>query len=268
MKTIHLLAASFLLLLAACDNGEDAGRLNGQLESDRIELNAEFAEPIVERAVIEGEAVLAGALVIRQDTARIETRLAEANALREQARARLDELVRGPRAEQIDSVRASVRGGPRDERRLRRRLENATSDEVRLCRDDDRMTALTTGLAVVTVNHPHGLVPILAGTPLVHLGDALYGNAEIATRSTLDTLADDLQRAVRTDNPPHRASYLTRTLVYDHVWCDPDHFDENGVAGVVQTIEELLAPGPAGGGSSATSGRVAYQPGPSWANEA
>ena len=98
------------VLVAGCD-GEDANRRSvGQLESDRIEITAEVAEPIIERLVIEGQSVEAGHLLIRQDTSRIESRIAEARASELQARARLDELIRGPRKELIVAAQANVRG--------------------------------------------------------------------------------------------------------------------------------------------------------------
>ncbi len=111
-KTISLCVV--LILLAACDAQDTNQRIVGQLESDRIELTAEVAEPIIERAVIEGQSVDDGDLVIRQDTSRIESRIAEAKAGELQARARLDELIRGPRKELIVAAQANVEGA-RDE---------------------------------------------------------------------------------------------------------------------------------------------------------
>jgi HlyD family secretion protein len=99
-----------LLLSVACAPDNGAQRLVGQIESDRVEISAEFSEPIIERAVVEGESVTAGQLLIRQDTSRIETRVAEAEAQLGEARARLDEMTRGPRSEQIEAARANVQG--------------------------------------------------------------------------------------------------------------------------------------------------------------
>jgi len=102
------------LLLSACEPSSEALRVVGQLESDRIELTADYAEPIVERRVREGDAVVAGQLLLQQDDSRIVARLAEANAAVEQAQARLDELIRGPREEQILAERANVVGAKRE----------------------------------------------------------------------------------------------------------------------------------------------------------
>jgi len=101
-------------MLSACDADIGDRRLVGQLESDRIEISAEIFEPIVERAVAEGQRVESGQLLIRQDTARIESRMTEADAAVKQSRARLDELIRGPRKEQIVAAQAKVDGAIKD----------------------------------------------------------------------------------------------------------------------------------------------------------
>lgn len=98
------------LLLGACDSSSDTNRIVGELASDRIELTAEAAEPIIEILVAEGETVTQGQVLLRQDSTRAVARLAEAEAALGQAQARLDELVRGPRSELITAARASVAG--------------------------------------------------------------------------------------------------------------------------------------------------------------
>jgi HlyD family secretion protein len=97
-------------LVAACGDASDANRVVGELASDRMELTAEAAEPITEILVAEGETVVAGQALMRQDATRAKARLAEAQAALGQAEARLDELVRGPRSEMIAAARASVAG--------------------------------------------------------------------------------------------------------------------------------------------------------------
>jgi HlyD family secretion protein len=103
-------------LLTACGAADDSRRVVGQLESERIEIAADAAEPIVDIAVFEGQEVSRGELLLRQDTARVEARLKEAEASLAQSRARLDELSRGPRKEQIAAARASVAGALRESR--------------------------------------------------------------------------------------------------------------------------------------------------------
>jgi len=103
-----------IFMLAACGAEDDANRVVGELASDRIELTAEFSEPVVEIAVAEGEAVTSGQVLLRQDDARAQARLADAEAALLQMKARLDELVRGPRSEQISAARATVEGATQD----------------------------------------------------------------------------------------------------------------------------------------------------------
>ncbi len=114
-----LLPMVLALFLVACESGDRENRIVGELASDRVELTAEFAEPITELLVAEGETVTAGQVLMRQDASRAEARLAEAEAALGQAQARLDELVRGPRSEQIEAARAAVEGA-RDELDFRR----------------------------------------------------------------------------------------------------------------------------------------------------
>lgn len=115
--TIRRVVAVALLAVAAlpgCDANDDPARVVGQLESDRIELVADAAEPIVQIEVVEGQEVSKGTLLMAQDTSRISARLDEAEAMLAQSRARLDELTRGPRKEQITAARASVAGAERE----------------------------------------------------------------------------------------------------------------------------------------------------------
>ena len=111
--------------LAACDNSDNLNIVVGELASDRIELVAEVNEPIIEIAVAEGETVTSGQLILRQDATRVNTRLREAEAAVGQAKARLDELVRGPRQEQIAQARANLAGANRDIEYRRLQFERA-----------------------------------------------------------------------------------------------------------------------------------------------
>ncbi len=111
---ITLGAALVLLALCACERGADQNRVVGELASERIELTAETAEPIVEILVAEGARVTAGQAVVRQDPSRAETSLAAADAQVAQARARLAELVRGPRSARISAARANVDGAEKE----------------------------------------------------------------------------------------------------------------------------------------------------------
>jgi HlyD family secretion protein len=109
MQAERIVAACLAAVsLAACDNSENLNVIVGELASDRIELIAEVSEPILEIAVAEGDPVTAGQFILRQDDRRAGARLRETEAAVGQARARLDELVRGPRQEQIAQARANL----------------------------------------------------------------------------------------------------------------------------------------------------------------
>ena len=102
------------LPMFACQPSPETTRIVGQLESDRIELTTESAEPIVARPVVEGQHVAAGEIIIQQDPERPKAVLAEAEAVLAQSRARLDELVRGPRKELILAAQANMDGAQRE----------------------------------------------------------------------------------------------------------------------------------------------------------
>jgi len=109
-----ILIPAAALVTAACADPISESRIVGELASDRLELVAEVNEPILEIFVAEGETVTAGQLILRQDDSRAQARLAEADGAVQQAQARLDELVRGPRQEQISQARANLDGATRD----------------------------------------------------------------------------------------------------------------------------------------------------------
>ncbi len=108
--TLFLVAAA----MTGCGTADNPYRVVGELASDRIEIAAEVSEPILSIAVVEGASVDAGQVLVEQDSARARARLAEAEAALLQTRARLDELVRGPRSEQIAAARASVEGATQE----------------------------------------------------------------------------------------------------------------------------------------------------------
>lgn len=106
--------ATSLAVVTGCERVDESQRVVGQLESDRIELIAEFSEPIDARPVAEGASVEAGTLLLQQNGERVSARIAELEAVLEQQRARLAELTRGPRQEQIVASQANVAGARKD----------------------------------------------------------------------------------------------------------------------------------------------------------
>ncbi|WP_313250603.1 biotin/lipoyl-binding protein, partial [Stenotrophomonas indicatrix] len=93
-------------LLAGC--GEAPPAALGTLEWDRISVPAPAAEVISTVDVREGQAVEAGALLMRLDPARGAAQLDAAQAETARAQAQLEELQVGPRPEQIAQAQAQL----------------------------------------------------------------------------------------------------------------------------------------------------------------
>lgn len=96
-----------LLLTTGCQERSE-NTMVGTLERDRVEIKVESSEPILSRAVRDGDAVQVGDLLLSQDPARPQARLDQSMAERDQAAARLAELLRGPRQEAIRETRARL----------------------------------------------------------------------------------------------------------------------------------------------------------------
>ena len=192
---IRLLAIACALPLAACDPATENGRLVGELASDRIELTAEFAEPITEIFVVEGETVAAGQVLMRQDAVRAKARLAESEAAIGQAQARLDELVRGPRREQISAARASVDGAG-DEFAFRRsdyaRVQKIHAQQLASPELLDRAKAALDAAEANDDMRRAQLQELLSGTTVEEIAQAEHAVKQAAARR--DLLEVDLQR--------------------------------------------------------------------------
>jgi len=183
------------LMISACDPSTNDNRIVGELASDRIELTAEIAEPVIEILVAEGEAVMANQVLMRQDAARATARLAESEAVLGQAQARLDELVRGPRSEQISAAQANVDGAA-DELKFRR------SDYTRIQEIFDRQLAspelLDRAKAALDAAEANSqlrraqLQELLSGTTVEELAQAENAVKQAVARS--DLLRVDLAR--------------------------------------------------------------------------
>jgi HlyD family secretion protein len=164
-----------LLILAACDRGETTYMV-GTLERDRIDVVVESNEPIISIEVADGQTVEAGDLILEQDPARAEARLAQQVSLRQQAAARLAELQRGPREESIREARAKLEASRlREENalasynRTRDVFEKGLSSQDALDRDE---TAYKTGVAQVNADS-EVLSRLLNGTTIEELDQAI-----------------------------------------------------------------------------------------------
>jgi HlyD family secretion protein len=170
--TPMLLALS--LLTTACDRAE-VTYMVGTLERDRIEIKVESSEPIIAIYARDGEVLKAGSPILDQDPSRAEARLAQLQALRDQARARLAELVRGPRQEIIREARARLEAS-RVQRvnaaatleRTRGVFEKGLSTQQQLDRDE---TLYQTAMAQETAD-TEALDLLLAGTTIEELDQA------------------------------------------------------------------------------------------------
>ena len=195
IKTLVLIAAT--LLVTACGETENPYRVIGELASDRIELTAEFNEPITAIAVAEGEIVEAGQILVEQDNSRAAARLAEAEAALAQYQARLDELVRGPRSEQIAAGRANVEGATQE---LGFRQTEATRIEgiyERGLAADDLLDRANAALDAAQANLKLRLAQLeelLAGTTIEELAQAEQSVKQAAARR--DSAQIDVERHI------------------------------------------------------------------------
>jgi HlyD family secretion protein len=105
-----LATAVAMVSIMGCENTESPLPLVGTLERDRIEIQAEAWETLVEISVSEGERVEAGQTLAIQDPSLVSTRVDQARAARLRAERRLAELERGPRVEEIAAARARLEG--------------------------------------------------------------------------------------------------------------------------------------------------------------
>jgi HlyD family secretion protein len=194
MKTI-LTALVALGLLASCTAAENPNLVVGELASDRHELTAEVSEPILTIAVSEGEAVVAGQVLIGQDSARATARLAEADAALAQHQARLDELVRGPRAEQITAARANVEGATQEFEFRQSELKRITEVHARGLASPELLDRARATLDAAEANLKLRLAQLeerLAGTTLEELSQAEQAVKQAAARR--DNAVIDVER--------------------------------------------------------------------------
>ena len=194
MKTNPIL---FLVLtaLTACSADENPNRVVGELASDRHQLSAEVSEPIRSIAVVEGETVVAGQVLVEQDTTRAVANLAAANAALAQLQARLDELVRGPRAEQITAARANVEGANRELEFRQSEMDRIRKIHARGLASMDQLDRARAALDAAEANLKLRLAQLeerLAGTTVEELAQAEQAVKQAAARR--DSAAIDLER--------------------------------------------------------------------------
>jgi len=192
-----ILTVFVISALAACTPAENENRVVGELASDRVELTAEFNEAIIDIVVREGTPVSKGQVLLRQNDARAMARLADAKAAHLQASARLDELLRGPRSEQIAAARATVEGATQD-------LQFRLSEQTRIKEIHHQGLASPEALDKANAAHDAAeatlkyrlaqLEELLAGTTIEELAQAEYAVEQAVARR--DSAQIDIDRHV------------------------------------------------------------------------
>ena len=193
-KNIPAILAA-ILVISACGKAENPYRVVGELASDRIELTAEVNEPITAIEFTEGASVAAGDVLVQQDTARATARLAEADAVLAQHQARLDELIRGPRSEQIAAARANVEGATQDLEFRQSELDRTREVHARGLASPDALDRARAALDAAQANLKLQLAQLeerLAGTTVEELAQA--EQAVKQARARRDSVVIDLER--------------------------------------------------------------------------
>ena len=181
--------------LGGCSGGVPA--IVGTVERDRVELAAQYAEPLETIPVAEGQRVAAGTIVATQRTARYEAQHEQAVARRDQADARLKELVRGPRKENIregiarqDAARARHDEAELQMKRLEEQLRHNFVSEAVVDRQRSEVKAARADADAATA----ALDALVTGTTKEELDQARQALAEAAGR--VAETAEVLERLV------------------------------------------------------------------------
>jgi HlyD family secretion protein len=192
-SSVTTLAA--VLALAGCANDENPNRVVGELTSNRYELTAEVGEPITAINVVEGEIVTAGQVLLTQDDTRARARLTESNAALAQQQARLDELVRGPRSEQIAAARANVEGATQELEFRQADMKRVEEIHARGLASPDLLDRASAALDAAQAGLKLRLAQLeekLAGTTIEELAQAEQAVEQLAARR--DAVQVDLDR--------------------------------------------------------------------------
>ena len=188
------LTGLLLLALSACGSDEPPGAM-GLLEWDRLELIAETNEPIMERVAREGDRLEAGAVILRQDSRRVQAQLDEAMAMMAQAQSRLAELKRGPRSESIDEGRAKLQSAQSEEDNDRQEFLRAQSLLQKNLISRESVDTARTKLKKATADKDvarAALEALLSGTTVEELNqaEAAVAQAEARMRALNVTLGN------------------------------------------------------------------------------
>ena len=184
-----------LIAVTACSPSDDEHRVVGELASDRVEITAESNEPIVSIHVVEGATVSAGELLLRQDSTRAEARQREAEAAMQQSKARLDELLRGPRSEQVAAARALLEGADKNLRFRDSELARNKEIHARNLASAEDLDKANAALDAARANRKLRVAQLdefLTGTTAEELAQAQHAFEQ--TQARLDAAAVDVLR--------------------------------------------------------------------------
>jgi HlyD family secretion protein len=195
-EPLRAAAIAAALLLGACAGRAPPVAL-GTLEWDRVELVADTSEPVLEIAVREGDAVAAGALLLRLDDRRARADLAQAEAELARLDAVLAEQRNGARPEAIDEARARLARTAALAENARHELERVQGLRARrLASPADLDRAQSTSGAAASEQRAAraALGQLLAGTRIEQLAQTEAARTAAAARR--DALAVALERMI------------------------------------------------------------------------
>lgn len=138
-------------------------------------------------------------------------------------------------------------------------LAGKHSHRIRIAAPNNAALLASTAAATITINHPAATVALLAGTPVIHLGRAIYGLRGVTTTATLEGLPEAIAASQKIDRKALRQRFLTWILQHGHVWCSATAPNHNGMLGLVQAVERRLQ-----SDQESNTRPLPYRPGPTW----
>ena len=208
----HLSATILFMLAGLCGCTKKPPQALGTLEYDRITMPAPAAERIVAIDVREGEQVTAGQALMQLDPTHTQSELAAAEAQVRQQREVLAELQNGPRTEDIDKARASLRAAQaqaRDARAYYNRLLPLRGKDYIAAADLDRARAAAGDADGQVAAAQAALDELLHGTRPEQIAQAQAALAAATAQASaqqvlLGKLSVAAPRAGRIDSIPYK----------------------------------------------------------------
>ncbi|MEP7312430.1 MAG: HlyD family efflux transporter periplasmic adaptor subunit [Pseudomonadota bacterium] len=195
----RIAVTSFMLAVVlagqGCSRTDAPPPMVGTLERHRLELAAYAAEPVLQLPVREGQQVAAGDIIAQLDPAIPQARRDAAAAAASQARQKLQELVQGPRVEEILESRARLEAAEADalltNREFEREQNLLATNAVSKSSFDTQRSRRDQAAAVVKQSRA-ALTVLLKGTRLEQLDQAR--SALQQAEAQLQTTATELSR--------------------------------------------------------------------------